>query len=104
VAELTPTSEEVASLRIREANVHRHADEAKEKFVTLAERARLDATKTKQIRKERDELLQTVARLQRECADSYRWINNLLGEVEKERESKIEAENMSTGVAVQVGP
>jgi hypothetical protein len=41
VAELPLASEEVASLRIREADARRHANED-EKFAALAERARLD--------------------------------------------------------------
>jgi hypothetical protein len=45
VAELTPTGEEVANLHFREADARQHADEAKEKFAALAERACLDAAK-----------------------------------------------------------
>jgi hypothetical protein len=41
VVELPLASEEVASLRIREADARRHANEAKEKFAALAERAHL---------------------------------------------------------------
>jgi hypothetical protein len=63
VAELAPTSEEVASLRIREVDAHWHANEAEEKFMALAERARLDTMETEHIRKEGDELLQTTMRL-----------------------------------------
>jgi hypothetical protein len=57
VAELTPITKEVASLRVWEANAHRDADEAKEKLMALAERARLDAAETKWLWKEQDELL-----------------------------------------------
>jgi hypothetical protein len=46
-------------------------------------------------------LLQTTARLRLERGDARQRINDLLGEVEKERESKIEAENVSAGLAVQ---
>jgi hypothetical protein len=42
VAELPLASEEVASLRIREADARRLANEDEEKFAALAERARLD--------------------------------------------------------------
>jgi hypothetical protein len=45
VAELAPAGEEVANLRIREVNARRHANEAEEKLVALAERLRLDAMK-----------------------------------------------------------
>jgi hypothetical protein len=41
VAELAPAGQELASLRIREADARQHANEAKEKFATLAERARV---------------------------------------------------------------
>jgi hypothetical protein len=68
--------------------------------MALAERVRLDAAGTEWIQKERDELLQTTARLWREHADTHRQINDLLGEVEKERESKMEAENVFTGLTV----
>jgi hypothetical protein len=44
-----------------------------------------------------------MARLRQEHADVHQWINDLLGEVEKERESNIEAESMSARLAVQVG-
>jgi chromosome segregation ATPase len=70
----------------------------------------LDAAETERIRKEWDELLQTMAGLhaerdsaRQECADAHRWINDLLGEVEKERESKIKVENMSVELTMQVG-
>jgi hypothetical protein len=63
VVKLAPTGEEVASLRIKEVNARRHANEAEEKFTALVERARLDGTKTKRIRKERDELLPNAVRL-----------------------------------------
>jgi hypothetical protein len=53
----------LASLQIREANARRHANKAEEKFVALAKRARLDAIEIEWIQKERDELLQTTARL-----------------------------------------
>jgi chromosome segregation ATPase len=76
---------------------------AKEKFTALAERARLDATKTKRIRKEWYELLQTTARLQQERADVHQQINDLLGEVDQGRESKVKAKNMSSGLTVQLG-
>jgi hypothetical protein len=57
VAELTPITKEVASLRVWEANAHQDADEAKEKLMALAEQARLDAAETKWLWKEQDELL-----------------------------------------------
>jgi hypothetical protein len=47
VAELALASEEVGSLQIREADAHRHANEAEDKFMALAERARLDATENR---------------------------------------------------------
>jgi predicted nucleic acid-binding Zn-ribbon protein len=86
-----------------EADARRHADKDEEKFVAPVEKARLDAAEIERIQKERDELLQTMARLRQEHADVHQWINDLLGEVEKERESNIEAESMSARLAVQVG-
>jgi uncharacterized coiled-coil DUF342 family protein len=100
VAELTPITKEVASLWTREADTHRDADKAKEKLMALTERARLDAVETKWLRKERDELLQTTVRLRQERDNAYRRINDLLGEVEKERESKTEAKNVSAGLTM----
>jgi hypothetical protein len=44
-------------------DAHWEADEAKEKLAALAVNARLDAVETKQLWKERDELLQTTVRL-----------------------------------------
>jgi 6-phosphofructokinase len=79
VAELTPASEEVASLRIKEADARRHADEAEEKFVALAERACLDAMEAEQVWKERDELLQTMVRLRQEHTNAHQWIKDLPG-------------------------
>jgi hypothetical protein len=90
----------VASLSTREANARQDTNEAKEKLTTLAERACLDAAKTERLWKERDELLQTSTGLWQERDDARRRINDLLGEVEKERESKTEAENVSAGLAM----
>jgi hypothetical protein len=63
VAELTPASEKVASIQIKEADARRDATEAKKKLTALADRARLDTAETKRLWKERDELLQTIVRL-----------------------------------------
>jgi hypothetical protein len=41
-----------------------------------------------------------VVRLQKEHADTHQRIKDLLGEVEQERESKIEVENGSAGLTV----
>jgi hypothetical protein len=109
VPELTLVVEEEASLRIKEGDACRHANEI-EKFAALAERrARLDATETERIRKERDELLQTVAGLRTECdsarqerVDAYQRIDRLLGELEKERELKIEAADVAASLAGEV--
>jgi hypothetical protein len=100
VAELTPVVEEVAILWTREVDAHWDTDKAKEKLAALAERACLDSAETERLWKKRDELLQTTVRLWQEHDNTSQQINNLLGEVEKERESKIEAENVSTGLAV----
>jgi hypothetical protein len=78
--------------------------------VTLVERACKDDVEAKLIRKERDDLLQAVVRL---CAkrdstwqehdDARGRVNDLLGEVEKERGLKLKAEGVSAGLAVEVG-
>jgi hypothetical protein len=39
-----------------------------------------------------------MARLRQEHGGARQWINNLLWEVEKEREPKIETENVSAGL------
>jgi hypothetical protein len=70
VADLTPITEEVGSLRVWEADAHWDTDEAKEKLVALAEWAHLDATETERLWKEQDKLLQTIARLRQECDDA----------------------------------
>jgi hypothetical protein len=109
VAELTPATEEVANLWIREGDTRRHTNEAEEKFMALAERARLDAMETERIWKEQDELLQTLVGLHaehdlacQERADAHQWIDHLLGELEKERELKIKVEDMATSLAIEV--
>ena len=57
VAELTPLTEAVDSLRSRVAKGHRHADEAKREFEDLSERSWRDDEEAAKVRKERDELL-----------------------------------------------
>jgi hypothetical protein len=57
VVELTPTAEEVASLRAPKAEARRDADEAREKVLALLERARKDEEVDTVIKKERDERL-----------------------------------------------
>jgi hypothetical protein len=71
--------------------------------VVLSERAHLDTVETEWLWKEWNELLQTTTWLRQECGNAHQWINDLLGEVEKERESKIEAKNVSARLAMQVG-
>jgi hypothetical protein len=69
----------------------------------------LDDVETERIHKEWDELLQTVVRLcaehdlaRQERADAHQWIDRLLGELEKERDLKIEVEDVATSLAVEV--
>jgi hypothetical protein len=77
--------------------------------VSLAERARLDTVKTERIRKERDELLEAVEGLRterdsarQESADAHQRIDHLMGEFEKERKVKIEAEDVAASLAIEV--
>jgi hypothetical protein len=70
---------------------------------------RKDDTEAERVRKEQDDLLQTVAGLhvehelaRQERDDARGWVNNLLGEVKKERDLKLKAEGVSTGLAVEV--
>jgi hypothetical protein len=92
VVELTPATEEVANLLIREVDAHRHAAEVKEKATALIERAHKDDIEAKRVWKKRYDLLQTMAGLHAK-RDSARQehdyargrVNDLLGEVEMER-------------------
>jgi hypothetical protein len=77
--------------------------------VALAKKARKDDTEVEQVWKEQDHLLQTMARLyaehdstQQEWDDARGWVSNLLGKVEKERDLKLKAEGVSTGLAMEV--
>jgi hypothetical protein len=63
VAELTPASQELASLQIREADACQHANEAKEKLVALAKRACADTVVTERLWKEPNELLLAIEEL-----------------------------------------
>jgi hypothetical protein len=61
--------------------------------MALIKWARKDDAKAEQVRKEQDDLLQTMAGLciecnsaRQECDDSRGQVNDLLGEVEKERD------------------
>ena len=57
VVELTPLTEEAASLRSWVAEAHRDTDEAKKAFEALSVRSRKDDKEATRVRKERDELL-----------------------------------------------
>jgi len=57
VAELTPLAEEADSLRLREAEAHRHVDEAERAFEALSVRERQDEEEAARVKKEWDELL-----------------------------------------------
>jgi hypothetical protein len=63
VTELTPATEEVANLQIREADAYQHTIESEEKATTLIEQAHKDDAKAERVQKERDDLLHTVAGL-----------------------------------------
>ena len=57
VAELAPTAQEVADLRVREKDARDDAREAKEKLAALIERVCMDTMEAEWLRKERDNLL-----------------------------------------------
>jgi len=52
VAELTPLTEEVDSLRSRVAEAHRHADEAERAFEALSVRSRRDDEEDTKVKNE----------------------------------------------------
>ena len=60
MAEFTPVRQEWADLRIKEAEARVDAQEAGEKLMALLERMRVDEAEAKWLRKEWDDLLQTV--------------------------------------------
>ena len=57
VVELTPLAEEANSLRLWEAEAHRHEEETERAFEALSVRARQDDEAATKVRRERDELL-----------------------------------------------
>jgi predicted site-specific integrase-resolvase len=57
VAELSPAAQEVANLQIKEADAHRHTDEAEERAAALVERVFKNDVKAEWVRKEQDDLL-----------------------------------------------
>lgn len=63
MAELPPATKEVANLRRKEADAHRHADKAEQSFADLIEKSRKDNVEAERVWKERDELLQTMVGL-----------------------------------------
>ena len=60
MAELAPVHQELADLRIKEAEARIDAQEAREKLVALLERTHVDEAEAERLLKERDDLLQTV--------------------------------------------
>ena len=67
VAELTRIRQVLADLRIKEAEARIDAQEARENLVALLERTRVDEAEDEWLRKERDDLLQTVEGFCMEC-------------------------------------
>ena len=70
------------------AETRQDDDEAEKAFEALSARSRKDDEEGARVRKERDELLQ-------KDAETRQRILDLLGEVEKERDLKLGAENLS---------
>ena len=91
VVELTPLAEEAANLRSWVAKARRDADEAEKAFEALSTRSWKDDEDATRVRKERDELLQ-------KDAETRQRILDLLGEVEKERDLKMGAEEKLTAL------
>ena len=63
MAELAPTTQEVADLRVKEKDAHDDGREAKKNFTALVERARMDAMEVERLRKEKDNLLRALEEL-----------------------------------------
>ena len=85
MAELTPLAEEAGSLRLWEAEAHRHEEETKRAFEALSVRARQDDEEATRVRRERDELLQRDV--------ETRWrILDLSAKAEREQELKLVVE------------
>ena len=57
VAELTPLTKEVDSLRSRVAEAHRDANKAEKAFKALSARSWMDDEEAAKVKKEQDELL-----------------------------------------------
>ena len=123
MAELTPLAEEADSLRSRVAEAHHHADEVERAFEALSARSWRDNEEAAKVRKERDELLQTmerfhsehgVAREERDQAlqerdqacqerdDAQLKVGSLQAELGIAMTQKLEAESVSTGLAVDL--
>ena len=85
MAELTPLAEEATNLQSWVAEAHWYADEAAKAFEALSARSRKDDEEATKVRKEWDELLKKEAETRQQILD-------LLGEVEKERDLKLRAE------------
>ena len=85
MVELTPLTEEVTNLHSWVAEAYWDADEAKKAFEALSVRSWKDDEEAARVRKKWDELLQKDAKTRQRILD-------LLGEVEKERDLKLGAE------------
>ena len=57
----------MVDLQIKEAKARVDAHEAREKLVALLERTHVDEAEAKRLRKERDDLLQTLEGFRMEC-------------------------------------
>ena len=63
VAELAPTTQEVADLRVREKDAHDDTHEAEEKLMALIERVHMNTVETERLRKEQDDFLRAIEEL-----------------------------------------
>ena len=100
----------MADLQVRGKDARDAAREVEEKLMVLIERARMDAVEAERLRKEWDDLLRAIEELhtgtelaRQERADTQQQIDHLEGELLRERDLKVAAEGMFSGLATEVG-
>ena len=78
--------------------------------MALIERARMDAMEAERLWKEQDDLLWAIEELHvgtelahQECTDAQQRVDHLEKELRRERDLKVAAEGVSTGLAMEVG-
>ena len=84
-------SAQLAAAQQREAEARRDTEEAHGMFQDLSARVWQDEEASARVRKEWDELLQ-------KDAEARQWVVDLLAEVDRERDLKLEAEERSAAL------